>query len=131
MRTFSYFSSGGECHNPSLGLATKAKGLQSCTLRGKPKSHTACSRECKKVWGNEPSHSQGTSHFGRWSSDGLPNLQKAIAGVKTQCFEEIFIALESSWACITHLDIWNTSYGQKKDRKSNWQFDSRPQKVRN
>jgi len=35
------------------------------------------------------------------------------------------------WACITHLDIWNTSYGQKKGRESNWQFDSRPLKVRN
>ncbi len=35
------------------------------------------------------------------------------------------------WACMTHLDIWNTSYGQKKGRKSNWQFDSWPLKVGN
>jgi hypothetical protein len=35
------------------------------------------------------------------------------------------------WARMTHLDIWNTSYGQKKGRESNWQFDSRPLKVRN
>jgi len=35
------------------------------------------------------------------------------------------------WACIAHLDIWNTSYGQKNGRKSNWQFDSRPLKVEN
>jgi len=35
------------------------------------------------------------------------------------------------WACIAHLDIWNTSYGQKKGRESNYQFDSWPQKVRN
>jgi len=35
------------------------------------------------------------------------------------------------WARITHLDIWNVSYGQKKGRKSNYQFDSWPQKVRN
>jgi hypothetical protein len=35
------------------------------------------------------------------------------------------------WACMTHLDIWNTTYGQKKGRESNWQFDSRPQKVKN
>ncbi len=35
------------------------------------------------------------------------------------------------WARMTHLDICNTSYGQKKGQKSNWQFDSRPQKVRN
>ncbi len=35
------------------------------------------------------------------------------------------------WARMTHLDIWNTSYGQKKDQKSKGQFDSRPLKVRN
>jgi len=35
------------------------------------------------------------------------------------------------WACMTHLDIWNTSYGQKKGRESNWQFDSWPLKVGN
>jgi hypothetical protein len=32
---------------------------------------------------------------------------------------------------MTHLDIWNTSYGQKKGRESNYQFDSRPLKVKN
>jgi len=32
---------------------------------------------------------------------------------------------------MSHLDICNTSYGQKKGRESNWQFDSRPQKVGN
>jgi hypothetical protein len=35
------------------------------------------------------------------------------------------------WACITHLDTWNTSYGQKKGQESNWQFDSQPLKVEN
>jgi len=32
---------------------------------------------------------------------------------------------------IGHLDICRSSYGQKKGRESNWQFDSRPLKVRN
>jgi hypothetical protein len=32
---------------------------------------------------------------------------------------------------IGHLDICSPSYGQKKGRESNWQFDSRPQKVGN
>jgi hypothetical protein len=32
---------------------------------------------------------------------------------------------------MTHLDTSNTSYGQKKSWKSNWQFDSRPLKVKN
>ncbi len=35
------------------------------------------------------------------------------------------------WACMTHLDTSNTSYGQKKGRESNWEFDSRPLKVKN
>jgi hypothetical protein len=35
------------------------------------------------------------------------------------------------WARIAHLDIWNTSYGQKKGRESNCQFDSPPKKVGN
>jgi len=35
------------------------------------------------------------------------------------------------WAHMTHLDISNTSYGQKKGPESNWQFDSRPLKFRN
>jgi hypothetical protein len=32
---------------------------------------------------------------------------------------------------MSHLDICSTSYGKKKGRKSNWQFDSRPPKVGN
>jgi hypothetical protein len=32
---------------------------------------------------------------------------------------------------MTHLDIQNTNYGQKKGEESNWQFDSWPLKVGN
>jgi hypothetical protein len=35
------------------------------------------------------------------------------------------------WPCMSHLDICSSSYGQKKGRESNWQFDSRPLKIRN
>jgi hypothetical protein len=35
------------------------------------------------------------------------------------------------WTRIGHLDICNPSYGQKKGRESNWQFDSRALKVGN
>jgi len=35
------------------------------------------------------------------------------------------------WFRMSHLDIYSPSYGQKKGRESNWQFDSRPLKVRN
>ncbi len=33
------------------------------------------------------------------------------------------------WPRMSHLDICSPSYGQKKSRESNWQFDSRPLKV--
>jgi hypothetical protein len=35
------------------------------------------------------------------------------------------------WPWMSHLDIFSPSYGQKKGRESNWQFDSRPLKVGN
>jgi hypothetical protein len=35
------------------------------------------------------------------------------------------------WPRMSHLDICSPSYGQKKGQESNWQFDSRPLKVRN
>jgi hypothetical protein len=35
------------------------------------------------------------------------------------------------WPHMSHLDICNTSYGRKKGRESNWQFDSQPLKVGN
>jgi len=33
------------------------------------------------------------------------------------------------WPCISLLEIFSSSYGQKKGRESNCQFDSRPLKV--
>jgi hypothetical protein len=35
------------------------------------------------------------------------------------------------WARMSHLDIYSTSYGEKKGRESNCQFDYRPLKVGN
>jgi hypothetical protein len=35
------------------------------------------------------------------------------------------------WPRMSHLNIFSPSYGQKKGRESNWQFDSRPLKVGN
>jgi hypothetical protein len=35
------------------------------------------------------------------------------------------------WARMSHLNICNISYAKKKGRESNYQFDSRPLKVRN
>jgi len=35
------------------------------------------------------------------------------------------------WPRMSHSDIYSTSYGRKKGRESNWQFDSQPLKVGN
>jgi hypothetical protein len=35
------------------------------------------------------------------------------------------------WPRMGHLDICSTSYGRKKGRESNWQFDSQPLEVGN
>jgi hypothetical protein len=41
-------------------------------------------------------HTSKEFHFRSWSPDGLLNLQRAIAGIKTQWLEEFFISMESS-----------------------------------
>jgi hypothetical protein len=43
------------------------------------------------------SHTPREFHFGSWSSGGVPNLQRAIGGVKTQWLEKFFISMENSW----------------------------------
>jgi hypothetical protein len=122
-----------KCRDPSLRLATKARGCK-VTSQREANSHAACSWECKRVCGNRPSHSQRNSHFGSWS----PTFSKHdFRGQNPSHWKVIYIignilklrCLKS--ACMTHLDIWNTSYGQKKGHESNWQFDFWPLKVRN
>jgi len=45
--------------------------------------------------------------------------------------EKVLKCRYRKWPCMNHLDICSTSYGRKKGQESNWQFDSRPLKVRN
>jgi hypothetical protein len=68
----------------------------------------------------------------------LLKLQSSIAGVKhTSPWSILYIIGKLSkcrcrkWPRMSHLDICITSYGKKKGQESNWQFDSRPLKVRN
>jgi len=73
--------------------------------------------------------------------NGIPvdsqNFREQLQGQNSMACDVIYIIgklLERKclkWARIVHLDIWNTSYGQKKGQGSNCQFDSRPQKVGN
>jgi len=63
----------------ALGSRPRQKGLKGVSQK-----------ECE----NEDSHSQVSSPFGSWSFGGLPNLQRAIAKVKTPHIEEFVISLE-------------------------------------
>ncbi len=60
------------------------------------------------------SKAQNTSHWG-------------VLGVLGKVLKRTY----RKWPRIGHLDICSPSYGQKKGRESNWQFDSRPLKVGN
>jgi hypothetical protein len=47
-----------------------------------------------KCEGMNPRTRKGAFTLGVWSPGGLPNLQRAIAGAKTQWIEEFFISME-------------------------------------
>jgi len=57
MTTSKFFVTFQQCRNPNFRLATKAKGLQEGETKGRLKKHILYSRECRRVWENEPSHS--------------------------------------------------------------------------
>jgi hypothetical protein len=98
----------------------------------------SCSQEWKRVWRNEPSHSQVNFHLGGWSPKWTPESSKSDCRGQNSMDWGVYYIIEKllelrclKWTRMTHLNIWNTSYGQKKGRESNWQFDSRPLKVKN
>jgi hypothetical protein len=71
--------------------------------------------------------SRWTPKFSKSNCRGQNSLDWGIAYIIRKLLEHRCL----KWARITHLDIWNTCYGQKKGQESNWQFDSRPLKVGN
>jgi len=79
-----------------------------------------------------------TPEMGTWESFGTPEISEFdCRGQNTSHWSVLYIIGNLSkcrcrkWACMNHLEIFITSYGKKKGRKSNWQFDSWPLKVGN
>jgi hypothetical protein len=79
-----------------------------------------------------------TPENGTWESPGTPeNSERNYRGQNTlhwgvpYTIEKVFKCRCPKWPCMSHLDIYNTSYGWKKGRESNCQFDSQPLKIRN
>jgi hypothetical protein len=130
-----------KCRNPRFGLATKARGCKVAGQVGDPGALHMLSG-VQRVWGNEPSHSQVNSHVGSWSPERSPeSSERDCRGQNSSPREVLYINGKLlkcrclKWARIAHLDIWNTSYGQKTARESNSRksasFDSRPLEVGN
>jgi hypothetical protein len=71
------------------------------------------------------------------SSGTLENLEDDCRGQKILHWGVLYTVGKvlkcrcPKWPRMSHLDICSPSYGQKKGRESNWQFDSRPLKVGN
>jgi hypothetical protein len=71
-----------------------------------------------------------TPKMGTWESAKTPKISKFDCRGQNTLHRSVFYRCRK-WACMSHLDIRSTSYDEKKVWESNWQFDSRPLKVRN
>ncbi len=121
-------------HNPSLGLTTKARA---CKVASQEKK-LGNERNCE---GMNPHTPKGASTLGvgvSMDSWRTPECSESNCKGQKSMDWRVFYIIEKilklrciKWARMTHLDIWNTSYGQKKGQESNWQFDSWPLKVKN
>jgi hypothetical protein len=87
-----------------------------------------------QVWGwsptlgkNEDLESSGTPKCLKFDRKAQNTSHWSVLGV----IEKVLKRKYRKWPRIGHLDICSPSYGQKKGRESNWQYDSRPLKVRN
>jgi hypothetical protein len=127
----------GKCCNPSLGLATKARACKVVGQKWARESHFLIPGMQKSVRERTltlPSELPRWELESRWTFKCLESDCKGQNSMAWRVLHTIRKLLKHrclKWARISHLDIWNTNYGQKKGRKSNWQFDFWPLKVKN
>jgi hypothetical protein len=87
-----------------------------------------------QVWGWSPTlgksedlESSGTPECSELDSKAQNTSHRGVLDV----IEKVLKRRCRKWPRIGHLDSCSPSYGQKKGRESNWQFDSPPLKVEN
>jgi hypothetical protein len=87
-----------------------------------------------QVWGwiptlgkSEDLESSGTPEWLGFDIKAQNPLHWGVLGVIGKVLKRRY----RKWPRIGHLDLCSPSYGQKKGRESNWQFDSWPLKVGN
>jgi hypothetical protein len=79
------------------------------------------------TWKSGDLESSRTPECLEFDSKGQNTSNWGVLGVIGKVLKRRYL----KWPRIGHLDICSPSYGQKKGRESNWQFDSRPLKVGN
>jgi hypothetical protein len=79
------------------------------------------------TWKSWDLESFGTPECSELDSKGQNTLHWGVLGVIGKVLKRTYRKCPR----IGHLDIYRPSYGQKRGRESNWQFDSRPLKVGN
>jgi hypothetical protein len=112
------------CHDPSFGLATKARACEGVGQEWSPHIHAPESvEECGRInptllnelplWELE---SQWTPEFSQSDYRGQNPLNWYIFYIIGNMLEHRCL----KWAHMTHLGSWNISYSQKKGQESNW-----------
>jgi hypothetical protein len=128
-----------ECCNPSLVFVAKVRACKGAGQKS-PKSHISCSQEVESMGECENWTSTLPSELPPWELESpwtFESSESDCKGENPSDWKIIYIILKIlehrclKWACMTHSNIWNTSYGQMKGRESNRQFDSRTLKVGN
>jgi hypothetical protein len=100
----------------------------------KPKSHISCHNPISAKCGgwsptlgkSEDLESSGTPECSELDNKAQNTLHWGVIGVIGKVLKHRY----RKWPRIGHSDICSPSYGQKKGRESNWQFDFRPLKSR-
>ncbi len=118
------------CCNPSLGLATKARACKVAGQEGSPRVKKSV-REWTLTLPKEFPFWEVESWLSPKCSESNCKGQNPMDWRVIYTIGKLLKFRCLKWARITHLDIWNMSYGQKKGLESNWQFDSWPLKLRN
>jgi len=75
----------------------------------------------------EDLESSGTPECLEFNRKAQNNSHWGVLGVIRKVLKRRY----RKWPRIGNLDVYSPSYGRKKGRESNWQFDSRPLKVGN
>jgi hypothetical protein len=86
-----------------------------------------CGGETQHLEKSEDLESSGTPECSELDSKAQNTSYWGVLGVIGKVLKRRY----RKWPRIGHLNICSPSYGQKKGRESNWQFDSRPLKVGN